>query len=112
MIPSVFRTGWIHTLLEEAENERMHLLTFIKLKNPSIVFRGSVIATQAIFYNLFFLAYAISPKFCHRLVGYVEEEAVITYTHIIEMIDQGKLPEFETMEVPAIARGYWSLGKS
>ncbi|KAJ1478271.1 alternative oxidase, partial [Baffinella frigidus] len=24
--------GWIHTLLEEAENERMHLLTFIQLK--------------------------------------------------------------------------------
>ena len=24
--------GWIHTLIEEAENERMHLLTFIELK--------------------------------------------------------------------------------
>lgn len=24
--------GWIHTLLEEAENERMHLLTFIKVR--------------------------------------------------------------------------------
>ena len=24
--------GWIHTLLEEAENERIHLLTFIHLK--------------------------------------------------------------------------------
>lgn len=23
--------GWIHTLLEEAENERMHLLTFMKV---------------------------------------------------------------------------------
>lgn len=23
--------GWIHTLLEEAENERMHLLTFLKV---------------------------------------------------------------------------------
>ena len=26
--------GWIHTLLEEAENERMHLLTFVQLKQP------------------------------------------------------------------------------
>jgi threonyl-tRNA synthetase len=24
--------GWIHTLLEEAENERMHLMTFVKIK--------------------------------------------------------------------------------
>ena len=23
--------GWIHTLLEEAENERMHLLTFMDM---------------------------------------------------------------------------------
>ncbi len=26
--------GWIHTLLEEAENERMHLLTFMQLRQP------------------------------------------------------------------------------
>lgn len=24
--------GWIHTLIEEAENERVHLLTFLNLK--------------------------------------------------------------------------------
>lgn len=23
--------GWIHTMLEEAENERMHLLTFMQV---------------------------------------------------------------------------------
>ncbi len=38
--------GWIHTLLEEAENERMHLLTFIRLKQPGPLFRLSVVATQ------------------------------------------------------------------
>ena len=26
--------GWIHTLLEEAENERMHLLTFLTVFPP------------------------------------------------------------------------------
>ena len=26
--------GWIHTLLEEAENERMHLLTFLTVFHP------------------------------------------------------------------------------
>lgn len=35
--------GWIHTLLEEAENERMHLLTFLQLKDPNILFRGAVV---------------------------------------------------------------------
>jgi threonyl-tRNA synthetase len=53
--------GWIHTLLEEAENERMHLLTFIKLKRPGLAFRTAVIITQGIFMNGFFLAYLINP---------------------------------------------------
>ena len=38
--------GWIHTLLEEAENERMHLLTFLKLRQPGPIFRMSVVVTQ------------------------------------------------------------------
>ena len=38
--------GWIHTLLEEAENERMHLLTFLKLREPGFLFRGMVLLSQ------------------------------------------------------------------
>lgn len=34
--------GWIHTLLEEAENERVHLLTFLEIKKPSFVFKVGV----------------------------------------------------------------------
>ena len=40
---------------------------------------------SGVFVNLFFLAYLISPKFCHRFVGYLEEEAVKTYTHCLEV---------------------------
>ena len=35
--------GWIHTLLEEAENERIHLLTFLEIKKPNTLFRCGVI---------------------------------------------------------------------
>ena len=38
--------GWIHTLLEEAENERMHLLTFLQLRQPGLFFRGMVLLSQ------------------------------------------------------------------
>ena len=41
--------GWIHTLLEEAENERMHLMTFLQLRKPGPIFRFGVIATQYVF---------------------------------------------------------------
>lgn len=74
--------GWIHTLLEEAENERMHLLTFLKLKQPGPVFRFGVMVSQGVMFNAFFLAYLVSPKACHRFVGYIEEEAVHTYTAV------------------------------
>ncbi len=38
--------GWIHTLLEEAENERMHLLTFMSLRKPGPVLKVMVVALQ------------------------------------------------------------------
>ena len=99
--------GWIHTLHEEAENERtphrdthttataeaaatlctvsahcyltsyavvcgvsgMHLLTFLQMKQPGPMFRGMVWLSQGIFTNFFFLAYVVSPKFCHRVTS-------------------------------------------
>ncbi|CAD6590360.1 MAG: Alternative oxidase, mitochondrial precursor, partial [Tremellales sp. Tagirdzhanova-0007] len=73
--------GWIHTLLEEAENERMHLLTFMTIAQPTAFTRALILAAQGTFYNAFFLTYLISPTFAHRFVGALEEEAVRTYTH-------------------------------
>ena len=35
--------GWIHTLLEDAENERMHLLTFMTIRNPGYFMRMMVL---------------------------------------------------------------------
>ena len=39
--------GRIHTLLEEAENERMHLLTFMQMAQPGVLFRAAVLGAQA-----------------------------------------------------------------
>ena len=61
-------SGWIHTLLEEAENERMHLMTFMELRKPGPIFKYAVVTTQMIFTFGFSLAYLISPNFCHRYV--------------------------------------------
>ena len=38
--------GRIHTLLEEAENERMHLLTFLQISQPGLLTRMGVLLTQ------------------------------------------------------------------
>ena len=34
--------GWIHHLLQEAENERMHLFFFLNQRNPGIIFRLNI----------------------------------------------------------------------
>eukprot|EP00960_Hanusia_phi_P053219 761919-Hanusia_phi.AAC.3 len=101
--------GWIHTLLEEAENERMHLLTFVTIRKPGPLFRLAVIGTQGVFMNLFFLTYMLYPKICHRFVGYLEEEAVKTYTDILNAIDDGRLSSFRNAKAPQIAIDYWHM---
>lgn len=101
--------GWIHTLLEEAENERMHLMTALELKKPGILFRGIILLAQGIFVNLFFIAYILSPRFCHRFVGYLEEEAVKTYTYCLKCIDDGTLAVWNTKPAPTLAVNYWRL---
>ncbi|KAM1624548.1 hypothetical protein ACFX2K_022717 [Malus domestica] len=70
--------GWIKALLEEAENERMHLMTMVELVKPVWI------------------------------VGYLEEEAIHSYTEYLKDIDSGKI---ENVQAPAIAIDYWRLPK-
>ncbi|PGH06453.1 alternative oxidase, mitochondrial [Helicocarpus griseus UAMH5409] len=101
--------GWIETLLEEAYNERMHLLTFLKLAEPGWFMRLMVMGAQGVFFNSFFISYLLSPRTCHRFVGYLEEEAVMTYTHAIKDLEKGKLPKWSQQQAPDIAVTYWNM---
>ena len=98
--------GWIRTLLDEAENERMHLMTFIHIARPSAFERLVILFAQGVMYNAFFLLYLISPKTTHRIVGYFEEEAVVSYTEYLAEIDAGR---HENVPAPQIAIDYWKL---
>ncbi|TRM63956.1 alternative oxidase-domain-containing protein [Schizophyllum amplum] len=103
--------GWIHTCLEEAENERMHLMTFMTLRKHSIFFRALILGAQGVFYNMFFLTYLFMPAAAHRFVGYLEEEAVRTYSHCIQDIENNLVPEWRTAPAPQIAIDYWRLSQ-
>ena len=99
-------SGWIRALLDEAENERMHLMTFIHIAQPTLFERILVLIAQGVFYNLYFLLYLISPKTAHRIVGYFEEEAVCSYTEYLEGVDNGT---YANVAAPKIAIEYWKL---
>ncbi len=98
--------GWIRTLLEEAENERMHLMTFIEIAKPTLFERLVILLAQWIFLALFSLLYLVSSRTAHRVVGYFEEEAVISYTLYLKEIEEGRSPN---VAAPAIAKAYWKL---
>lgn len=103
------QTGYgpkIRTLLAEAENERMHLMTFIEIAKPNAFERFLVLIAQAIFWNMFFVIYVFFPRTAHRIVGYFEEEAVYSYTEYLREIDNGALPN---IAAPQIAIDYWKL---
>lgn len=98
--------GWIRTLLEEADNERMHLMTFVEIAKPSWFERMVILMVQALFFIFFFLLYLTTPRTAHRLVGYFEEQAVISYTLYLAEIDAGRV---ENVQAPQIAIDYWAM---
>tara|TARA_Y100000590_G_scaffold387443_1_gene461031 strand:- start:144 stop:815 length:672 start_codon:yes stop_codon:yes gene_type:complete len=98
--------GWIKILLDEAENERMHLMTFIKIAQPTFIERIIILIAQFIFIILYLIIYLLSQRTAHRIVGYFEEEAVISYTEYLKEVEEGKI---ENVKAPEIAINYWNL---
>lgn len=98
--------GWINPLLEEAENERMHLLIWMTMIKPTRLERSLVILAQGTYLTFYSLLYFTSPRAAHRLVGYLEEEAHLAYTAFLKAIDDGEIPN---KPAPEIAKKYYRL---
>lgn len=104
--------GWIATLLEEAENERMHLLVCLKMFNASLLTRGMVIGAQLSMTPLLMGVYLLHPPAAHRFVGYLEETACHTYANVIRQVETPgtELHEkWHELPAPDIAKSYWRL---
>jgi len=101
--------GWIKTLLDEAENERMHLMIFIEIAKPNWFERLIILFAQFVFWHFYFILYVFFPKTAHRMVGYFEDQAVISYTQYLEEIDAGRT---ENIQAPQIAIDYYELNKN
>lgn len=81
----------------------------MSLRNASIIIRTNVLIAQGLFLTWYTLMYALSPKYCHRFVGYLEEEAFKTYTALVDDFDAGNLSQFETV-APTSVQNYYGLG--
>lgn len=100
--------GWIHTLLEEAENERMHLLIYSTLAKPTAIERFAILFVQFFFFIFYSLLYLVSSSTAHRVVGYFEEQAVRSYEHYLRLVTEGK---HENVAAPLLAKEYWNLAE-
>merc|ERR1712087_128842 len=104
--------GFIFTLLEEAENERMHLIVCMSFFEAGPVTRLVVSAGQLALTPFLTMLYVIKPQLLHRFVGYLEETAVHTYTNIVNMT---KTPgtklhtAWKDTPAPKVAINYWQL---
>jgi hypothetical protein len=104
--------GWIATLLEEAENERMHLLLCLNKFNAGIITRTMVITAQMILVPVLMGVYAVHPRSMHRFVGYLEETACKTYVNIIAHVETPGTElnlAWKDMEASDMAKGYYKL---
>lgn len=102
------KRGWIKALLEEAENERMHLMIFIEIAKPSTLERMLVALAQFVFWHFYFVLYVFFPKTAHRMIGYFEDQAVVSYTQYLEEIDSGRITN---IPAPRIAVDYYGLSE-
>ncbi len=97
----------IHVLLAEAENERSHLMALLSAGGrPSRLDRILVWPAQMVFCVAYSLAYILSPRVCHRFVGYLEEEATRSYGFFLDEIAAGRI---HNAGVPAATRHLWAL---
>ena len=101
--------GWIKKLLDEAENERMHLMIFIEIAKPNMLERWMIIMAQFLFWHFYFILYVFFPKIAHRMVAYFEEQAVISYTAYLKAINAGTI---ENIDAPQIAKKYYKLKRN
>lgn len=98
--------GWIQVLLDEAENERMHLIIYSGVACPTTIERFFIIIVQFFFSMFYFILYALSPRTAHRVVGYLEEEAIHSYEHYLRLVHSGS---HENIPATPLAISYWNL---
>ena len=99
----------IREMLAEAENERMHLMFFIEIARPNYFERLIVLFAQIIFGLFYLFMYVFFTRTAHRMIGYFEDEAVISYTEYLELVESGKV---KNIQAPKLAIQYYKLGSN
>ena len=96
----------IQELLDEAVNERKHLMFFIEIAKPNTFERFLIVVAQFLFWHFYLMMYLLSPSTSHKMIAYFEEEAVRSYDEYLKLIESG---EIENVPAPQLAIEYYNL---
>ena len=96
----------IQEMLDEAVNERKHLMFFIEIAQPNWFERRLIMFAQFFFLLFYTFFYIIASKTAHKMIAYFEEEAVRSYTEYLELIDKG---DIANVPAPQLAIEYYNL---
>lgn len=96
----------IQELLDEAVNERKHLMFFMEIAQPNRFERFLIVVAQFFFWHFYLVMYIISPSTSHKMIAYFEEEAVRSYDEYLELIKGGTI---ENVPAPTLAIEYYGL---
>ena len=78
---------WIKILTNQAENERIHLITIIEIIQPKLFVRLLIIFGQITYQILYLFLYIIFPRTAHRFIGYSREESARDYNNYLEHLE-------------------------
>ena len=81
-------------------------MTFIEVAKPTFLERLIIMIAQFIFIIMYMLIFIVSQRTAHRIVGYFEEEAVISYSEYLKELENGTIQD---QPAPEIAINYWNL---
>jgi ubiquinol oxidase len=98
----------IQEMLDEAVNERKHLMFFIEIAQPNWFERLLIVFAQFIFWHFYLALYLVSSRTAHKMIAYFEEEAVRSYTNYLDLIESKQI---ENVPAPQLAIEYYGLKK-
>lgn len=87
----------------------MHLMIWMSVTQPTLFERFIVILAQGVFFNTYMFYYLFFPRTAHRFVGYLEEEAIVSYNAFAKEVLNGNI---KNTPAPKIAIDYYNLDKN
>lgn len=105
--------GRIYTHLEEAENERMHLISCMQVFQAGPAMKATIYIAQIFTAPIFVTMCLLSPRSLNRFVGYLEELACETYGTVLHKVNDPakKLYVWNEKPAPPVAIDYWQLDR-